>query len=190
MNVILASASPRRKELIARISGLHTQTHAAQSEENAPFINPGWYACALARHKAEEVAARLNTDEAVVGADTIVVLDGKPLGKPADVNDAKRMLSSISGREHTVITGVCVADRRRTVCFYAETAVALDELSEEFIRAYAESGSPLDKAGAYGIQDEMFAPHVIGIRGDRDNVIGLPVAALKKTLKEYFGWEE
>ena len=64
MNVILASASPRRKELIARISGLHAQTHAAQSEENAPFINPGWYACALARHKAEEVAARLDTDEA------------------------------------------------------------------------------------------------------------------------------
>ncbi len=192
MKIVLASASPRRRELIGRIAGISADIIAAKGEERAEFVNPGMYVCSLARHKAEEVASPeiLSRYDAFVAADTVVVADGKPLGKPASPRQAKEMLASLSDKKHWVFTGVCVKSKRKTVCFFEETAILLGSLDEKFIDEYVASGSPMDKAGAYGLQDEQFTRRIKAVEGDRDNVIGLPVASLKKILKEYFGWEE
>lgn len=182
MIVTLASASPRRKQLIAKIDGLQVNVVPATGEENAPFTNAGAYACALARAKAEEVSGRCGG--VVVGADTIVVFEGKPLGKPQDKQGADAMLSMLSGAAHSVITGVCVIGNGKCICRYCETQVVFDELPEGFVKEYIESGSPMDKAGAYGLQDELLRPYVKEVNGDRDNVIGLPVGMLKEILQE------
>ena len=182
MKIVLASASPRRRELIGRIAGISADIIAAKGEERAEFVNPGMYVCSLARHKAEEVAS----PEILSRYDAV----GKPLGKPASPRQAKEMLASLSDKKHWVFTGVCVKSKRKTVCFFEETAILLGSLDEKFIDEYVASGSPMDKAGAYGLQDEQFTRRIKAVEGDRDNVIGLPVASLKKILKEYFGWEE
>lgn len=184
MIVTLASASPRRRELIKRIPWIEAEIIPSLSEENAPFVNPGWYACALARHKAEDVFPR--AEGAVVGADTIVVADGRLMGKPRGAEEAAEMLGFLSGRTHSVITGLCVKNAKIQICRYCETFVTVKNLSAGFIKEYVASGSPLDKAGAYGLQDAAFAENVSAVEGDRDNVIGLPVAVLEKILKEYF----
>lgn len=184
MIITLASSSPRRRELIKRIAFAEVTVAPSNAEERAEFINPGWYACALARTKAFDVSSC--RPGVVVGADTIVVADGKLMGKPRGRVEAEEMLAALSDKTHSVITGVCVTDGKKTVCRYCETFVSVGRLSDEFIKEYVATGSPLDKAGAYGIQDEEFAAHVTGLVGDRDNVIGLPVSILEKILKEYF----
>ena len=113
-------------------------------------MNAGQFACALARHKAEEVFLR--TGGVVVGADTIVVMDGQVLGKPHDKSDAARMLKSLSGKTHSVITGVCVKNEEKLTNAFCETFVSVGELDDRFIKEYISTGSPMDKAGAYGIQ--------------------------------------
>lgn len=183
MNVILASASPRRKELIKKIPGLNVEIIPSYSDESAPFYNVGNYVCMLAKNKASDVFSK--NGGIVIGADTVVFTD-RVLGKPSDETDAKNMLKELSGKIHSVVTGICVMKSGNIKCAFCETKVCFDRLSEDFIDEYVASESPMDKAGAYGIQDEMLKPFVKIAEGDRDNVIGLPVTLLKNLLEEKY----
>ena len=114
------------------------------------------------------------------------LLDGKPLGNPKNRQNAIEMLQSLSGRTHSVITGVCVINAKKLICRFCETQVTVDKLDGEFIEKYVSTGSPMDKAGAYGLQDAAFGEKVTSVNGDADNVIGLPVAMIEGILKENF----
>lgn len=180
MNIILASSSPRRRRLLRQI-GLTFDVITARQDEHIPEgADPARAVKTLAARKSEAVAK--NCDDAlVIGADTIVVLDGQILGKPADATEAETMLRSLSGKTHQVFTGVslilCGANRKitRRHTFHEQTDVSFGELSGEEIRAYIAGGSPMDKAGAYGIQDDLGALFVRKIHGDYYNVVGFPL---------------
>ena len=180
MRLILASASPRRRELLKEICP-EFSVIPARGEERADFsLPPSEVVQALARHKAEEVALLPCAQGAVVlGADTVVALDGKILGKPVSEADAFRMLSALSGRTHEVFTGVALAADGKVRTEYARTEVTFRPLSEQFIRDYIATGSPMDKAGAYGIQDGGLAEK---ITGSYTNVVGLPVELCHRIL--------
>ena len=182
MNVILASASPRRGELLSA-TGLNFEVVTSPAEEIHDAAIPLDELCEKnAELKALAVAAD-HPDDAVIGADTLVWIDGEPLGKPKDLEEARAMLRKLSGRSHTVCTGVCVVlPGGRVKRFHELTAVRFLKLNDATIEAYFEKTNPLDKAGAYGIQDggEMI---VEGIDGAFDNVMGLPVARLLEELK-------
>lgn len=185
MRIVLASASPRRRELLG-ITGLSFEVIPSAVEEST---NPGIPAASLARllalSKARDVAARLS-DGLVIGADTIVVVDGKILGKPESPDDAAKMLRMLSGREHSVISGVAVVDAQtgREMVSHEETLVRFGPLDERVIRAYVATGEPMDKAGAYGIQG-MAGMLITGICGCYFNVVGLPLARLASMLAEF-----
>ena len=193
--IILGSASPRRRELLAQI-GADFEVRVSNKEEIYHSNVPEEIVKELALMKAGNVAEELAKENpagavkstVVIGADTIVVLDGKILGKPADEADAVRMLSSLQGRRHDVYTGVAVLDydengEKRVYNYPVGTAVYVNEMTEEEIRAYVETKDPLDKAGAYGIQGR-FAAHIDRIEGDYYNVVGLPVSRVYRTLQE------
>ena len=185
MKMILASGSPRRKELLEmfRLENLHIIP--AQGEEVPhPELSPDKLVRELSRCKAAEVAAlHAEADDVVIGADTVVVLDNTVLGKPKDTADAKRMLSALSGRAHTVFTGVTVI-RGDTVLSHAErTEVHFRPLSEDEIDRYIATGDPMDKAGSYGVQGYA-ALFVEKLEGDFFNVMGLPLCRLALMLKE------
>ena len=193
--IILGSASPRRRELLAQI-GAEFEVRVSNKEEVYHSNVPEEIVKELALMKAENVAEELAEENpagavkstVVIGADTIVVLDGKILGKPADEADAVQMLSSLQGRRHDVYTGVAVLDydengEKRVYNYPVGTAVYVNEMTEEEIRAYVETKDPLDKAGAYGIQGR-FAAHIDRIEGDYYNVVGLPVSRVYRTLRE------
>lgn len=178
--IILASKSPRRKELLSLITADFEIIPAVGEERADRSLPPQKYVCELARHKAEEIAARY-PDDTVIGADTIVVINGEILGKPHDEADAKRMLRLLSGTEHSVFTGVCIICQNKKIIFCDETKVRFFGLTDGEIDAYTASGEPFDKAGAYGIQDTG-ALLVSGITGDYYNVMGLPVGRLYREL--------
>ena len=193
--IILGSASPRRRELLAQI-GADFEVRVSNKEEVYHSNVPEEIVKELALMKAENVAEELAEENpagavkstVVIGADTIVVLDGKILGKPADEADAVRMLSSLQGRRHDVYTGVAVLDydengEKHVYNYPVGPAVYVNEMTEEEIRAYVETKDPLDKAGAYGIQGR-FAAHIDRIEGDYYNVVGLPVSRVYRTLRE------
>lgn len=180
MNVILASQSPRRRELMALI-GVPFTVRTAQAEETLkPWLSPQEQAKRLSRLKAEAVA---QPGEIVVGADTIVVAGHTVLGKPKNVRHAEKILKALSGRTHKVITGVTVMYPGGSISFTEETLVKFRELTDKEIAAYVATGEPMDKAGAYGIQGGA-AKFVSGIRGDYFNVVGLPVCRLSEILAE------
>ena len=183
MSLVLASASPRRRELM-QTAGLRFTVHVSKAEEH---IEPGTAATdavqQLARQKAAAVAAECPND-LVIGADTVVVCDGRILGKPADTEDAFRMLRMLSGKTHCVYTGVCLVQNGQSETFCEKTQVTFYPLSDEEIHAYIATGEPMDKAGAYGIQGRG-CTLVQSICGDYCNVVGLPVAALCRKLREY-----
>lgn len=183
--IILASNSPRRKELLRQIGAAFTSDPADVDERILPGEAPEQYALRVAREKAD-VAARRAGAGIVIAADTIVVLDGAILGKPADAGDAERMLGVLSGRLHHVITGLVVMDAAtgRTLSRTADTRVWFRDLSPEEIRSYAASGEPLDKAGAYGIQGKG-ALLVRKIEGCYFNVVGLPLSLLAEMLADF-----
>ncbi|MGI6031505.1 MAG: Maf family protein [Eubacteriales bacterium] len=184
MAVILASQSPRRRELMERIApGFRAESPEADERVEGE-VTPAQAACEVARRKAAAVAA--GAEDVVIGADTIVVCDGKRLGKPVDGEDAFRTLRMLSGRMHSVITGLCVRQGRRERVCYQETRVWFYPLSEEEIRAYIATGEPMDKAGSYGIQG-LGGLLVERIEGDYYNVVGLPAAKLLRILREEFG---
>jgi septum formation protein len=180
--LVLASASPRRQELL-RNAGIPFEVQPADILED-PLPGEGAKECAerLAREKALSVAGQRPQD-CVLGADTVVVVDGQILGKPSDAADAARMLRSLSGREHQVITGVCLVVRGQGSVASETTSVTVSEISEKEITDYVASGEPMDKAGAYAIQG-IASRWIPRIEGDYSNVVGLPVATVWRMLRQ------
>ena len=182
MRIILASASPSRRELLESLNISNLEIIPAHKAEEAdPKAGPVELVRELARSKATEVAEN-NPDAVVIGADTVVSVDGTILGKPVSESDAGRILTILSGRAHEVYTGVCVIKNGAAQSFVERTKVHFRELTRDEINAYIESGEPLDKAGAYGIQG-LGRLFVSGIEGDFFNVMGLPVCRLYLILK-------
>ncbi len=183
--LILASASPRRREIFKDL-GLDFTVVPSNADEKTDEHEPARVVEALSRGKAEDVFAR--TGGTVVSADTVVVLDGRIMGKPEDAADAARMLRALSGRAHEVYTGLCVKNKEKTVSRACRTAVRFRHLSDEEIERYVATGEPLDKAGAYGISG-LGALLIEGIEGDFWNVVGFPVAAFGEVMRKEFGTE-
>ena len=181
-SIILASKSPRRRELIALITDDFEVITAEEAEILPAGIAPEDAPAYLAQCKAQAVAKNY-PDKVVIGADTVVLLDGEVLGKPRDAEDAFAMLRGLSGRAHTVITGCCLIRGTLRRTFSVTTRVEFYPLSDSEIAAYIATGEPFDKAGAYGIQGRG-SLLVKGIEGDYFNVVGLPVAALSRELRD------
>ena len=191
MTIVLASASPRRQELL-RNAGISFTVQPADIDE-APLAGESAPECAqrLAREKAVAVF-RSHSKSYVLGADTVVAVDDLVLGKPGDAEDAARMLRLLSGRTHAVITGVCVVEpgargqrlgAGNTVVASSTTLVTMCAISEDEIREYIATGEPMDKAGAYAIQGRA-SRWIPRIEGDYSNVVGLPVALVYAMLRE------
>ena len=180
--LVLASASPRRQELL-RSAGITFEVQPAHIPED-PLPGEAAKACAerLAREKALAVAGQRPHD-IVLGADTVVVVDGQLLGKPSDTADAERMLRMLSGREHQVITGVCLVFSGQPSVASETTLVTVSEITDGEIADYVASGEPMDKAGAYAIQG-IASRWIPRIEGDYSNVVGLPVALVWRMLQE------
>lgn len=178
--IILASASPRRSELLKR-AGVEFEVRVSNRAENYNSRLPRDIVEELSHMKAEAVAEGITEDALVIGSDTVVVRDGEILGKPRDPEDAVRMLGSLQGRQHQVYTGVSllVGEKGRwETCTFSEcTEVVFYPVSEKEIRDYVSTGEPMDKAGAYGIQGGFY-PYVKEIHGDYNTVVGLPVGRL------------
>lgn len=180
MNVILASASPRRQELIKRIFSDFT-VYPADIDETIPDdIGPEFAPVFLAAQKAEAVAEKFPND-LIISADTIVLLNGEVLGKPINDEDAFSTLKKLSGKTHKVITGCCVSMGNESVCFAEESLVTFFPLTDDEIWNYVNSGEAKGKAGSYGIQDTG-ALFVEKIDGDFYNIVGLPIAKLKREI--------
>jgi septum formation protein len=190
MKVILASKSPRRREILEQM-GFSFEIIPAIGEEIIQDTDPAKVVESLSAQKASEVAERCAESVEsllIIGSDTVVAKDGAILGKPKDEADAARMLRGLSGREHSVFTGVTLIyiepGKEKTVkTFSEETKVSFYPMSEEEIQAYIASGEPMDKAGAYGIQGKAFV-YIRGIEGDYYNVVGLPAARIYQELKK------
>lgn len=187
--IILASASPRRKELLAK-AGISFTVIPAAGEEKRTSEDPGEAVQQLARDKAEWVAQSLAEGEEgtlVIGSDTIVVFENRILGKPKDRRDAAETLEKLQGNTHQVYTGVTVLERKAGKwvehTFFESTDVTFYPVSREEIQDYIATGEPMDKAGSYGIQG-LFGIYVKGICGDYNNVVGLPVARLFHEMKK------
>lgn len=196
--IILASGSPRRKELLAQI-GLSFTVRVSEADEHTEETKPEKLVCILSERKALAVWDELTEEEKkesiLIGADTVVAVDDRILGKPADETEAFRMIELLQGRSHQVYTGVTILrqgglqplEEGTGTCgiqkkqFFEKTDVLVYPMSEEEITAYVKTGEPLDKAGAYGIQGS-FAAYIQGINGDYSNVVGLPVGRLYHEL--------
>ena len=189
--LILASSSPRRRELLAQI-GLSFEVIASHTEEKTKSTEPGEMVQELSALKATDVFDQIPPEERagiiVIGADTLVSIEGKVMGKPADEIKAQEMLSRLQGNTHQVYTGVTLIwqaegekePRKKT--FFEKTDVSMFPMSTEEIRSYIATGEPMDKAGAYGIQGKC-AAYIRGLSGDYYNVVGLPVGRLYQELK-------
>lgn len=202
MKFILASASPRRKELLEQI-GMKFEVRASEAEEITQATEPAEYVMDLSFLKAEDVAGKIpvmydargvNQDFVVIGSDTVVAAEGEILGKPKDKDDARRMISMLSGKTHQVYTGVTLMifkDERMTrETFYEKTDVTFYEMSEKQIEEYISSPEPYDKAGAYAIQG-LCSAYIKGINGDYASVVGLPVSRICHELTKYdIEWAE
>ena len=180
MRYILASASPRRRELFSLIVPEFEVIPATGEEKFNMSLFPEQVACSVAEGKCDEVFSS-NPDAVVIGCDTIVVLAGEILGKPKDEEDAFNTLKRLSGKTHYVITAVCVRTKHKKLLQFEKTEVKFNVLSDDFIKAYVDGGSPLDKAGSYGIQDGDLVKEYYG---SYTNVMGLPVTLVKKMLEE------
>lgn len=178
--IVLASASPRRRELLT-LAGIEYKVVPSECEEILPEkITPPEAVKSLAEQKADDVYKRY-PDDIIIAADTVVALGGKILGKPKNEEDAFQMLSSLSGNIHTVYTGVCIMKNGKKDVFFSATEVEFYPLTDEEINAYIATGEPMDKAGAYGIQGKG-SLLVKRISGDYFNVVGLPLAETVRRL--------
>lgn len=185
MDIILASNSPRRRELLEQVGITGFQVISPDVDERVePGLSPAGMVEELSLRKARAAADKTGPDGLIIAADTVVALDGAVLGKPRDEADAFAMLSALSGREHRVYTGVSVLRGDRAVTEHEETAVCFRALAPGEIWGYIATGEPMDKAGAYGIQG-VGALLVRGIRGDYCNVVGLPVFRLGRMLARF-----
>ncbi len=187
MAIVLASASPRRRELMEMFAAQNLVICPAKGEEKVPAgATPGETVEALARAKAREIAAARrgeSEDDVIIGADTIVWHCDRIYGKPHSREEAAEMLRSLSGETHEVYTGVCVLRGEEELCEHERTFVTFRKMSEREIEAYIDTGEPMDKAGAYGAQG-IGSLFVTGIEGDFFNVMGLPVCLLGQMLKK------
>ena len=183
--LILASASPRRRELLEQ-GGIPFTVIPSQAEEKITTEQPGQAVEELSYLKCSDIYEKSLGDVLVIGADTVVASEGKILGKPSSQKDAVKMLQSLQGREHEVYTGVTIMAREgnenRKKTFHEKTKVVFYPMSDEEIRSYVNTGEPMDKAGAYGIQGKS-AVFIKEISGDYNNVVGLPLARLYQELK-------
>ncbi|MBO6794354.1 MAG: septum formation inhibitor Maf [Balneolaceae bacterium] len=189
LKIVLASQSPRRKKLLSQL-GLTFDVKPSTCEEIITSNNPVEVVSSLSLQKAEEVSSRC-ANSLVIGSDTIVVLDGQILGKPENERNAIDMLNSLSGRQHSVFTGVALvttngqAEVVKSHTFVEETIVTFSELSIPEIESYVAGGSPMDKAGSYGIQDDWGSVFVEKIEGDFYNVVGFPLNRFYREMKEF-----
>lgn len=181
MELILASNSPRRRELLSKLNYAFSVIPSV-GEETSTAKLPVDIAKELANRKALEVF-KTHPDAVVIGCDTVVELDGQLLGKPKDVADAKQMLTALSGKTHLVHTGVCIVHKLGVWLFADTTQVVFDNLSPQQMVDYIATGSPMDKAGAYGIQDSGFVSHIVG---SYDNVVGFPTERVAVILQTIF----
>lgn len=185
-NIILASASPRRRELLDTV-GIPFSVCPSQGEEKIRVSSPAEIVEELSEQKAREVFLKTSGEVLVIGADTVVAAKGNVLGKPKDRKEAIQMLKKLQGASHEVYTGVTMLSRddhgEQQKTFHVMTAVEFYPMSEEEIESYVDTGEPMDKAGAYGIQGKA-GIFVKEIRGDYNNVVGLPVARLYQELKQ------
>ncbi len=180
MRYILASASPRRRELLGHILPQFEIIPALSEEVVNKSLPPEEIARSLAEHKCNEVFAE-NPDAVVIACDTIVVFGGEILGKPSSAEDAAATLKRLSGKTHFVITGVCIRAADKKISSFEKTEVKFNNLTDEFISDYVAGGSPLDKAGSYGIQDEGVVKEYFG---SYTNVVGMPVRLVKNMLEQ------
>ena len=184
--LILASASPRRKELLEQVGAIF-EIIPAKGEEVITKENPHEVVMELALQKAKEVADGQDNEHIILGADTVVVYDNKILGKPKDKADAVRILIQLSGNTHSVYTGVAIIQKtngtEQISNFYEETKVTMYPMSQAEIEAYVETQEPMDKAGAYGIQGQG-AIYIEKIAGDYNNVVGLPIARIYQEMSK------
>lgn len=183
MEIVLASASPRRQELLRQVGVSFRVSPSSFDEQVDRPMAPAELVEHLAASKALEVAARF-PEALVLGADTIVVVDGEVLGKPRDRAEAVTMIQRLSGREHHVFTGVALVQGERRVISHEVTAVRFRSLTAGEIAAYVDSGEPVDKAGGYGIQG-LGAAMVSGIQGDYFTVVGLPLCRTVQMLRQF-----
>lgn len=184
-SIILASQSPRRKQLLKEL-GLNFQVVKTSVEENYPSdLQRDEIALYLAEKKAKSIAGEMEDNSIIIASDTIVCYDGIILNKPENYQEAFGMLKSISGREHDVITGVCIMSKHRVRSFSSETRVSFTHLDDEEIKYYIDKWQPFDKAGSYGIQEWIGYVGVERIEGSYFNVIGLPVQKLYSELKNF-----
>lgn len=184
--IILASGSPRRKELLSKLN-IDFEIIVTDTDETITETSPDRIVEDLALRKASAVFDTIEEDDVmVIGADTIVYYDGDILGKPQNEAEAKDMISMLSDRTHQVFTGVAVCIKRKgeksVISFFEKTEVTFYHIDKFDIDEYIKTGSPMDKAGAYGIQDD-FAKHVKKIDGDYNNVVGLPLSRLYQEIK-------
>ena len=183
--IILASGSPRRKQLL-ELAEIPFEAMVSNAEETFPYgLLPAQIAMHIAENKAEAVQKNLDNSNAqtIIAADTIVVLDGEILGKPDDSEDAFKTLRKLSGKIHKVITGVCILSFQNKTLFAEETEVEFCELSDEQIEYYVSKFKPYDKAGAYAIQEWIGLIGIKSIKGDFYNVMGLPVSRVVEELR-------
>ena len=191
MKIILASASPRRKELLKQI-GMSFKTMPSIKEEKITKNTPEEIVEELSYQKAVDICGQLSDsmkeDFVVIGADTIVSIWGEVMGKPADKEDACEMLSKLQGKSHQVYTGVTLAWKYKDMpamfhTFHECSDVTVYPMTEEEIRSYVNSGEPMDKAGAYAVQGK-FAAYIQGICGDYNNIVGLPIGRVYQEMKQ------
>ncbi len=184
-HIVLASASPRRQELLQRMGITGFDIRVPEAEETYPEgLSPRQIVEYISREKADAAVKLCGADEIVITADTMVFLDDARLGKPTDEADALRMLTALQGRHHTVCTGVTVRQGDHTVTESEETEVIFRPATQRELLAYIATGEPMDKAGAYGIQGKG-SLLVEGIRGDFFNVMGLPLLRLSRMLEQF-----
>ena len=184
-HIVLATASPRRQELLQRMGITEFDIRVPEAEETYPEgLSPRQIVEYISREKADAAVKLCGADEIVITADTMVFLDDARLGKPTDEADALRMLTALQGRHHTVCTGVTVRQGDHTVTESEETEVIFRPATQRELLAYIATGEPMDKAGAYGIQGKG-SLLVEGIRGDFFNVMGLPLLRLSRMLEQF-----
>lgn len=187
--IVLASASPRRLELLRQI-GIEPEVIVSHVEEVVTSSEPGEVVMELSRQKAEDVARGQSAQTLVIGSDTVVAVDGKILGKPHDPEEAAEMIRSIEGRAHQVYTGVCMVLKGESgeedvvSNFFDATDVEVYPMTDEEILEYAYSEEPMDKAGAYAVQG-FFGRYIKGLKGSYANVMGLPISRLYQELKNF-----
>lgn len=184
-HIVLASKSPRRRELLTMLGVTDFEIIPADSEAEFPAgIHPGEAAISVALGKAVEIVPRAPEGALILAADTVVSLEGRILEKPADEDEAFAMLSALSGRSHTVYSGVVLIQGDKKLCRYEATDVRFRSLGEDEIRRYIATGEPMDKAGAYGAQG-IASVFIERIDGDFFNVVGLPLCTLGRMLEKF-----